>query len=654
MGAKLIVANFDQFHELLEQSLRDFQAGSSDLSDAQEQELSQALNRLTGRLTEILATTPSTPFSSELLAASDLDASLTAPLSLPQKLKIHFLTSCEGVILMANEAMCLVLGMDLACMGKVSVAEYVLQDEWRIIRNQLRAIDPPQGSAIWVMTLRVSGGSSRKVSCVVTPMFEQSQKVKAWHWELTFNAEQTSAQPFIQLVQSLEAKLLAGQSLDKCLTQICEGLVHTFGFPFVWMATVRKGYGAQLRAHAETAVLDWETHGPIWWSEVSGQVDLIGVCGDSEGSLLSSCSSPPGEIAWCPPVFQLHEALRVPLAPQGDLFGILVVCSARPYVFDASVSEWLRALGKQIGRLMVCGKQLEQWRLHSAAICSVKDAVCVTDPQGRLEWMNEAYSAMLGTSTQQMVGSPLSSFPHAQLQDLNPPYDLSVKELCSIKTEIMRTGNKGESLVLEQVVTPLMNEQGQLTHFVVILHDVTVRKMQELLMKHQAYHDPLTDLPNRIMFEDRLEQALAHARRNGTLLALFFLDLDNFKPINDCYGHQTGDRVLRVVAKRLATCVRSTDTVARLCGDEFAVILQGLDRIQDIRQVAQKILECLTPPIRLGGQDIPNQISIGIAVYPKDSTDPHQLLQVADQAMYRAKECGGQRYYFATGEWNAE
>jgi diguanylate cyclase (GGDEF)-like protein/PAS domain S-box-containing protein len=323
-------------------------------------------------------------------------------------------------------------------------------------------------------------------------------------------------------------------------------------------------------------------------------------------------------------------------------------------VFDATVSEWLRALGHQIERLIAYGKQLEQWRLHSAAICSVKDAVCVTDPQGRLEWMNEAYTAMLGSSTQQIPGSPLSSFPHVQLQAMVPPYDSSGNHLSCVKTEIMRTGNKGESLVLEQMVTPLVNEHGQLTHFVVILHDVTDRKLQEILMKHQAYHDPLTDLPNRIMFEDRLQQALAHARRNGTLLALFFLDLDNFKPINDYHGHQTGDRVLRVVAKRLAICVRSTDTVARLCGDEYAVILQGLDRIQDIRQVAQKILECLTPPIRLGGQDIPIKISIGIAVYPKDSTDPHRLLQIADQAMYRAKECGGQRYYFATTEWNAE
>ena len=648
------MATFNQLHHLLEQSLRDFQAESSDLSDAQEQELSHALHRLTGRLTEILATTSEPSLSPEFLTAGDQVASLAAPISLPGKPQIHLVTSSEGVVLMANDAVCDVLEMDLASMGKVSLAEYVPQGEWRIIRNQLRALDPPQGSAIWMMTLRLSGGPSRKVACVVTPMFDQSQKVAAWHWGLTLEAEHSSAQPFLQLVQSLEAQLLAGQSMDVCLTQICEGLVHTFGFPFVWMATVRKGYGAQLRAHAVTPVFDWESHGPIWWTEVSRQDGLVWACGTSKASLLSRYGSQEGGMAWFPPVFQLHDTLCVPLAREGDLSGVLVVCSARPHVFDEAVTRWLQALGSQIDRLMARGRQLEQWRLQSAALSSVNDAVCVTDPQGCLEWMNDAYSALVGLSTSQMLGSPLSSFPHAQLQAMSSAYDSSAKDLCCVKTEIMQTGNKGESLVFEQVVTPLVNGEGPLTHYVVILHDVTARKTQEFLMKHQAYHDPLTDLPNRIMFEDRLEQALAQARRNGTLLALFFLDLDNFKPINDHHGHQTGDRVLRVVAKRLATCVRSTDTVARLCGDEFTVILQGLDRIEDIRQVAQKILECLSPPIRLGGQDIPIQISIGIAVYPKDSTDPHRLLAIADQAMYRAKECGGQRWYFATSEWNPE
>jgi len=648
------MATFNQLHQLLEQSLRDFQTESSDLSDSQEQELSQALHRLTGRLSEILSTTPEPSQSSEFLTTGDPPVSSKAPVSLPDKTQIHFVTSCEGVVLMANDAVCDILGMDLASMGKLSVAEYVPQEEWRIIRNQLHAADPPQGSAIWVMTLRLSGGSSRKVVCEVTPMFDRFRKVTAWHWGLTLEPKQPSTQPFTQLVQSLEAQLFAGQSMDVCLKEICEGLVHTFGFPFVWLATMGNGYGARLRAHAETAVLDWESHGPSWWTEVSRQNGLVRACGASKEPLLLRNGSQACELTWFPPVFQLHDTLCVPLAGQGDLSGALVVCSASPHVFDATVSGWLRALGSQIEQLMARGRQLEQWRLHSAAIGSVNDAVCVTDLHGRLEWVNEAYSALLGLTAQQMLGSPLSSFPHAQLQAMSPTFDCSAKDLCCVKTEIMQTGKNGESLVFEQVVTPLANEQGQLTHFVAVLHDVTAQKTQELLMKHQAYHDPLTDLPNRIMFEDRLEQALAHARRDGTLLAVFFLDLDNFKVINDCHGHQIGDRVLRIVAMRLTTCVRSTDTVARLCGDEFTVILQGLDRIQDIRQVAQKILECLTPPIRLGGKDIPIQISIGIAVYPKDSTDPHHLLGIADQAMYQAKKCGGQSWYFATSEWNTE
>ncbi len=115
-----------------------------------------------------------------------------------------------------------------------------------------------------------------------------------------------------------------------------------------------------------------------------------------------------------------------------------------------------------------------------------------------------------------------------------------------------------------------------------------------------------------------------------------------------------GDNLLRIVAKQLVTCVRTTDTVSRLSGDEFTIILQGVDRIQDIRQVAQKIVDCLTSPIHIGRQAIPVQTSIGIAVYPKDSTDPRRLLAIADQAMYRAKDYGERRWYFATPEWNLE
>ncbi|WNM59764.1 diguanylate cyclase domain-containing protein [Candidatus Nitrospira allomarina] len=648
------MATFERLHHLLEQSLRDFQAESSDLSDTQEQELTQALHRLKGRLTQILSTTSEPPPLANLLSVRDQTVSLPARITLPEPSQIHFVTSCDGTILMANEVGSHILGMDLAEIGQVSIADYVAHEEWKILRGHLCAIDATPKILNRVLTILPTGRPSQKILCVVVPMLDQSQKVVAWHWGLTPEAESSSVQPFIQLVKSLESQLIAGQSVDMCLTQICDGLVRIFGFAFVWLTTMGKGCAPQLRAHAMTGEFDWETQGTLWWSQVSQQGELIQACEGSEISLLSPCCPSTSPMAWSPPGFRCHQTWGVPLALDEDCFGMLVVCSEGPQPVDPTVLGWLQVLGCEIERLMARGRQLDLWRLQSVAMGSVFDPVCVTDAQGRLEWGNDAYAALRGSSIQSLLGSPLNSFPHEELQDRMSLSDPSAQEFSYLKTEVMQTGSNGQSLVFEQVVTPLLNDQGDPIHFVVMLHDVTARKTQELLMKHHAYYDPLTDLPNRIMFKDRLEQSLAQARRNGTLLALFFLDLDNFKTINDYHGHQTGDRVLRIVAERLATCVRSTDTVARLCGDEFTVILQGLEHIQDIRQVALKILECLIPPIRLGKEKIPIQISIGISVYPKDSTDPHRLVEIADQAMYRAKERGGQCWYFATPEWNDE
>jgi diguanylate cyclase (GGDEF)-like protein len=177
--------------------------------------------------------------------------------------------------------------------------------------------------------------------------------------------------------------------------------------------------------------------------------------------------------------------------------------------------------------------------------------------------------------------------------------------------------------------------------------------MAQRQTRNKARIDSLTCALNRTAIIETIKSQTSKTHQEMRYV-LALIDLDNFKAINDQYGHQMGDRLLRVVAKRLVACVRTTDTVSRLSGDEFTIILQGLDRIQDIRQVAQKILDCLIAPIHLHGQNVPVQISIGIAVSPKDSTDPGCLLAIADQAMYRAKDFGGQRWYFATPEWNLE
>lgn len=165
---------------------------------------------------------------------------------------------------------------------------------------------------------------------------------------------------------------------------------------------------------------------------------------------------------------------------------------------------------------------------------------------------------------------------------------------------------------------------------------------------HVAQHDNLTALPNRILFYDRLNQEIKKARRNKDSIAVFFLDLDGFKNINDTLGHDTGDALLREVAKRIVACVRDSDTVARIGGDEFTVILPGVKKRNSISPVAERIVEAIATPFMLNGKNCHVSVSIGIAIYPDNGEAAEHLLKIADAAMYLAKNSGKNCYYFVS------
>ncbi|GGJ85880.1 EAL domain-containing protein [Pseudomonas matsuisoli] len=186
------------------------------------------------------------------------------------------------------------------------------------------------------------------------------------------------------------------------------------------------------------------------------------------------------------------------------------------------------------------------------------------------------------------------------------------------------------------------------------MQDITQRSLTEARLAHLASYDHLTQLPNRYLFQDRLEHAIHQADRNGTSVGLFFLDLDRFKWINDALGHAAGDELLKQVAGRLSTLVRRADTVARLGGDEFTVILEGLDDPQKAAVVAEKIAEGFAVPFQLTGRAVTVSTSVGITLYPNDAKDVETLLKCADAAMYRAKEQGRNGYFFYTAELNKE
>ncbi|MEW5790515.1 MAG: putative bifunctional diguanylate cyclase/phosphodiesterase [Pseudomonadota bacterium] len=186
-----------------------------------------------------------------------------------------------------------------------------------------------------------------------------------------------------------------------------------------------------------------------------------------------------------------------------------------------------------------------------------------------------------------------------------------------------------------------------------IARDITERKRAEEIIWHQAYHDALTGLPNRVLFKDRLEQALAYAHRHQQMLSVIFLDLDRFKNINDTLGHSVGDQLLQAVAYRLTKCVREEDTVARMGGDEFTLILPEVTHVEDAAKIAQKLIDALKPPFYIDGYELYTSTSIGIAFYPTDGEEPETLLKNADTAMYRAKDQGRNNFQLYAAEMNS-
>ena len=216
--------------------------------------------------------------------------------------------------------------------------------------------------------------------------------------------------------------------------------------------------------------------------------------------------------------------------------------------------------------------------------------------------------------------------------------------------EITGYNIKGESYPLWLTINTVKSNAGAISNYVIVITDVSEIKRSQEELEHVATHDALTNLPNRILFNDRLQQAVNRTTRNNGLGALLFLDLDRFKNVNDNLGHQIGDELLIQVAERLRRKNRKADTFARLGGDEFTLIVENLDDTDELAIIAEKILAEFKVPFELGGYSLDISVSIGISVFPRDSEDPVELVKQADTAMYSAKDLGRNTFQFYTQE----
>src|SRR5918997_984308 len=284
-------------------------------------------------------------------------------------------------------------------------------------------------------------------------------------------------------------------------------------------------------------------------------------------------------------------------------------------------------------------------RLLELAVAACANAVIITDAKlldGPVVYANPA--------AERITGYPLEEILGRNPRFLQSPYS-DLEEVAKLRRAIaegrefygvLRNRRKdGSDFFNEMHVAPVRDGDGALTHFVGIQNDATERRELEDQLAHQAFHDPLTGLPNRALFVDRLEQAIARAARSGRHAAALFMDLDNLKDVNDSLGHEAGDRLLVAVAERLRGCLRDADTLARFGGDEFVVLLEDATEGGVAVRLAERLLECLAPPFSLAGERVFVSASIGVALHgPSDSDRVEVFLSRADAAMYEAKRRG--------------
>ena len=289
-------------------------------------------------------------------------------------------------------------------------------------------------------------------------------------------------------------------------------------------------------------------------------------------------------------------------------------------------------------------------RRHEMVLKSAGQGIFGLDLRGEVTFVNPAASDMTGWSIEDLLDRPMHNLLHHTKPD-GTPY---TREECPIyaaledgithsRDDEVFWRKDGTRFPVEYISSPIF-EDGEIVGAVVTFRDITERKALEQQLQHQAFHDPLSGLPNRALFMDRLERAITRANRRGTKIAVLFVDLDNFKVINDSLGHEVGDLLLVAVAERLKTCLRPEDTAARLGGDEFTILVEDIAKVGEVVRIAERIAEILRPPFALEEQQVFATVSTGIALNSTAQEQPADLLRHADLAMYRAKLRGKARY----------
>ena len=442
------------------------------------------------------------------------------------------------------------------------------------------------------------------------------------------------------LLQEIDQYILSKYDLNDVVKRVCQRMVDLFDFQLVWIGMKEDHGGIDIVAAAgETAYLEGVV---VRWDDQPEGQGTTGTAIRENRPVVLSPDSPQFK-PWRERAkkFGVHGVLAMPLGIKGEVIGALMLYSKHADAFDKLTVSRLSAFAARVTVAMLGAQEQQELRLMHVAMSNATNAMFITDRDGKIVWLNEALSRFSGYTIDEIIGKTPSMFSSGKHDAAF--WQAMWREVLAGKAwrgDVVNKNKSGDLYTVTQSISPLSDTVGRPTHFLVVQQDISEKRRLEEEIHYLAYHDALTELPNRMLFQDRVQQEITHAKRGKTQFAVLFIDLDGFKAVNDTRGHAAGDKLLQIVATRLRACVREGDTVARLGGDEFTILLRGAVAGEGLRRVLHKIIKSVSLPCELGEFSANVTASIGVSLYPVDATGVEKLLIHADEAMYKAKQAG--------------
>ena len=350
----------------------------------------------------------------------------------------------------------------------------------------------------------------------------------------------------------------------------------------------------------------------------------------------------------------LYKRIAFPFISEKDVVGVLCV-SAPLDLFNHVVLNRLENIALRLGMILQIAEDQNYLRLLGTAISSAINAVFIMDAQHKIIWVNDAFEKVSGYSKVDVLGKT----PDFLSVDFRTAYYQKglmekIKDGASWRGELTYKRKDGKPFIVEQMLTPILNKERQVTHYVAVNDDLTAKKEAEGKILQLSNYDQLTGLANRRLFLEKLSEAVSSAVQTKERLAVLYLDLSNFSRFNDTMGHVAGDLILKIVADRIMSCVSNRDLVARIDGDEYAIILRHLKKYEEAGDTCKSILKAIEQPIKIEEKELVLTACGGISLCPADARETEKIVNYADMALFKAKGLGMGNYFFFSKEMNQE